>query len=177
MGFLFVEQRLPVCRYSSGWSGRGLIKRMRMRRGQVRTGKEFARSIIVKPPLACLETRDDRVASSCVVFRCMLTWRIIAAADVTTFGASAKMQPPTAGRQALNTADTTRLGRGIYALYLRPHSLPPTVVCSASLEPSRGFTNPYLRKLWLRIITTRSTSRLGLGSLPPSHADRRALCR
>jgi hypothetical protein len=98
VGFLFVEQRLPVCRYSSGWSGRGLIKRMRMRRGQVRTGKEFARSIIVKPPLACLETRDDRVASSCVVFRCMLIWRIIAAADVTTFGASAKMQPPTAGR-------------------------------------------------------------------------------
>ena len=89
-----------------------------MRRGQFRTGKEFARSIIIKPPLAFLETRDNRVASSCVVFRCMLTGRTIAAADVTTFGASAQMQPPTAARQAFNTAGTTRLGRDIYALYL-----------------------------------------------------------
>src|SRR5262245_12838860 len=92
-----------------------------MRRGQFRTGKEFARSIIIKPLLACLETRDNRVAGSGIVFRCMLTWRIVTAADVTTLGASAEMQPPTAGRQTFCTTSTTRLGRGIYAHYLRPH--------------------------------------------------------
>jgi hypothetical protein len=111
-----------------------------MRRGQVRTGKEVARSIIIKPSLACLETRDDRVASGCIVFRCMLTWRIIAAADVTTFGASAKMQPPTAGRQAFNTAGPTRLGRGINTRSLRRH-VASGVVCAASLPP-RSLRNP-----------------------------------
>jgi hypothetical protein len=81
-----------------------------------------------------LETRDNRVASCCVVFRCMPTWRIIAAADATTFGASAKMQPPTAGRQAFNTAGTTRLGRGINTRSLRRH-VASGVVCAASLPP------------------------------------------
>ena len=95
-----------------------------MRSGQIRTREEFSRAIIVKPPLAWLETRDNRMAGSCVVFRCVLTWRSIATADMTTFGASAKMQPPTSGRQAFNTTSATRLGEGMYARSLRFHESP-----------------------------------------------------
>jgi hypothetical protein len=64
-----VEQRLPVCRYSSSWSARGLFKRMRMRRGKIRTGKELPSTVIVKPALPWLEARDNRMARSCVMLR------------------------------------------------------------------------------------------------------------
>src|SRR5215831_19541720 len=94
---------------------------MRMRRGKIRTGEELPSMVIVKPALPWLEARDNWMTRSCVMFRCMLARRIIAAADVTTFGASAKMQPPTSGRQAFNTAGTTRPNRGVYAISLRFH--------------------------------------------------------
>jgi hypothetical protein len=53
-----------------------------------------------------------------VVFRCMLIGRTIAAADVTAFGASAKMKPPTAGRQAFGATWAARLGQDIDAVSL-----------------------------------------------------------
>jgi hypothetical protein len=94
---------------------------MRMRREKIRTGEELPSMVIVKPALPWLEARDNWMTRSCVMFRCMLARRIIAAADVTTFGASAKMQPPTSGRQAFNTAGTARPDRGVYAIPLRFH--------------------------------------------------------
>ncbi len=71
---LFVEQRLPVCRHPFGRCGYGLIQRMRVWSGKFWAGEEFLRTIVVKPMLARLETRDDRVTRSGVMFRCMLTW-------------------------------------------------------------------------------------------------------
>ena len=71
---LFVKQRLPVRGHGSGGSGRRLIQRMRLRSGKLRTGEEFLGAVVVKPMLARLETRDDRVASSGGMFPCMLTW-------------------------------------------------------------------------------------------------------
>jgi hypothetical protein len=93
---LFVKQRLPVCRHPFGRSRRRLIQRMRVRRGKFWAGEGFLRTIVVKPMLARLETRDNRVTRGGVMFRCMLTWRTIAAADVTALRASAKMKPPSA---------------------------------------------------------------------------------
>jgi len=71
---LFVKQRLPVRRHPFGWSGHRLIQRMRVRSGKLRAGEEFLCTIVVKPSLAVLETRDDRVTRSGVMFRRMLTW-------------------------------------------------------------------------------------------------------
>src|SRR5580704_2400094 len=93
---LFVKQRLPVCRHPFGWSGRRLIQRMRVRSGKLRAGEGFLCTIVVKPPLARLETRDNRVTRSGEMFRCMLTWRTITTADVTALRASAQMKPPSA---------------------------------------------------------------------------------
>src|ERR1700720_1090063 len=93
---LFVKQHLPVCRHPFGRSGRRLIQRMRVRSGKLRAGEGFLGTIVVKPPLARLETRDNRVTGGGEMFRCMLTWRTIAAADMTALRASAKMKPPSA---------------------------------------------------------------------------------
>src|SRR5262245_13670611 len=108
---LFVEQRLPVCRYSSGWSGHRLVQRMRVRRGKSWTGKEFTGTVVVKPALTWLETCDNRVMGRGVVLRRMLVRRIIAAANMATLGASAKLQPPTPCCQTLDATSVARLGR------------------------------------------------------------------
>lgn len=42
----------------------------------------------------------------------------LAAADMTAFGAAAKMEPPAAGRQAFHAAGAARLGQEIDALSL-----------------------------------------------------------
>jgi len=71
---LFVKQRLPVRRHPVGWSGHRLIRRMRTRSGKLRAGEKFFSTIVVKPVLAGLEARDDRVTCRGVMLRCMLTW-------------------------------------------------------------------------------------------------------
>ena len=96
---------------------------MRVRRVKLRAGDEFFRAIVVKPVLARLEARDDRVARGRVMFRCVLTWRTIAAADVTAFSASAKMQPPSAQSQAFDAACSVWLGRWIDTIPLGLHRL------------------------------------------------------
>src|SRR6202046_2890970 len=77
---------------------------MRVRTGQLRTVKSFLGSVIIEPILAGLEAVDDRVAGGLVMLGGMLAGRTIAAADVTTFGASAQVQPPSARRQTFDTA-------------------------------------------------------------------------
>ena len=47
---------------------------MRVGGMELRTGDEFFRTVVVKPPLARLEARDYRVTRSGVVFRRMLPW-------------------------------------------------------------------------------------------------------
>ena len=71
---LFVKQRLPVWRHPFGRSGRRLIQRMGVRSGKRRAGEGFLRAIVVKPSLARLETRDNRVTRSGAMFRRMLIW-------------------------------------------------------------------------------------------------------
>jgi hypothetical protein len=107
---LVVEQCLPICGHAASRSRHGLICRMGVGRGKNRSGKEVAGTVIVKPPFPGLETRDYRVTGRRIVLRCVLIWRGIAAANVTALGASAKMQPPAAHRQAFDTACTARLG-------------------------------------------------------------------
>jgi hypothetical protein len=120
---LFVEQRLPVCRHRPFRSWCGLIQRMAVRGAKLRPLERFFRAIVVKPVLARLEARDDRVAGGSVVFRCMLIWRTITAADVTTLGASAKMEPPRTGRRAFDAAGSAWLCRLVDTVPLGFHTL------------------------------------------------------
>src|ERR1700727_3329494 len=82
---------------------------MRVRTGQLRTVKSFLRSVIIEPILAGLEAVDDRVAGGLVMLGGMLAGRTIAAADVTAFGASAQVQPPSARGQAFDATGTAWL--------------------------------------------------------------------
>ena len=91
---------------------------MAVRGVKFRAGEGFFCTIIVKPLLARLEARDDRVTRSGVMFRCVLIWRTITAADVPAFGASAKMKPPSAPSRAFDAAGSARPDRWIYAVLL-----------------------------------------------------------
>jgi len=120
---LFVKQRLPVCGHRSGRSRCRLIQRMAVRSGKLRTGEGFFSTVVVKPMLARLEARDYRVPRRGVVFRCMLIWRTVAAADVTAFGASAKMKPPSALGHAFDATCSAWLDRCVDTVPLRLHRL------------------------------------------------------
>src|ERR1700683_4115949 len=96
---------------------------MRVRSLKLRAGEEFLGTIVVKPPLAWLEARDYRVTRSGVMFRCMLIGRGITAADVTTFGASAKMQPPCVQSKAFDATCSAWLGRWVDTIPLGLHRL------------------------------------------------------
>src|SRR5579863_7362388 len=95
---------------------------MRARAGQLRTLKSFARSVIVEPVLAGLEAIDDRVARGRVMLRRMLVWRTIAAADVTAFGASAEMQPPSVRCEAFDATCAARFGVQINSFSFSLHA-------------------------------------------------------
>src|ERR1700677_3006385 len=94
---------------------------MRVRGRQLRAGEELSGTIVIKPSLARLEARDDRVTGRRFMFRCMLMGRSIAAADVTAFDASAKMQPPPARGRAFNATRSAWRGRGVDAIPLGLH--------------------------------------------------------
>src|ERR1700722_6512093 len=94
---------------------------MRVRSGKLRAGEEFFSTIIVEPMLAGLETRDYRVTRGGAVFRCMLIWRTVTAADVTALGTSAKMQPPSALPQAFDATCSAWLGRRVDTISLGLH--------------------------------------------------------
>jgi len=118
---LFVKQCLPVCRHRPCRSGRGLIQRVAVRGVKFRPLEGFFRAVVVKPVLARLEARNDRVTRGGEVFRRMLIWRTITAADVTTLGASAKMEPPRARRRAFDAACSAWLYRRVDTLSLGFH--------------------------------------------------------
>ncbi len=120
---LFMKQRFPICRHRPVRSGRRLLQRMCVRRMKLRAGEEFFGAIVVKPALARLEAGDHRVARGGGVFRCMLTWRAIAAANVPAFGTPAKMKPPAARSRAFDANRSARFGRRVDTIPLGLHRL------------------------------------------------------
>ena len=65
---LFMQQRLPVRRRRRGGTG---VQRMRVPASSFGPAKGCASAIVVKPPFARLEARDDRVTRRRVMLRCM----------------------------------------------------------------------------------------------------------
>jgi hypothetical protein len=96
---------------------------MRVRSVKLRAGEELLCTVVVEPPLARFEARDYRVTRSGVMFRRMLIWRTITTADVPTFGASAKMKPPSSRSQAFDATCSAWLGRWVDTIPLRVHRL------------------------------------------------------
>ena len=100
-----------------------------MRGVKLRAGEELSSTIVVKPSLTWLEARDYRVTRSRVMFRCMLIWGSITAADVPAFATSAKMQPPPAQNRAFDATRSAWLGCGVDAIPLRFHRVSSPRVC------------------------------------------------
>jgi hypothetical protein len=73
------------------------------------------------------------------MFRRMLIWRTITAADMTALGASAKMEPPSASRQAFNTTRTARHGQLVDAFSRSLHAASILVGARASHGVSSKF--------------------------------------
>jgi hypothetical protein len=94
---------------------------MRMRSGKSWTSEEFTRTVVVKPALTWFETCDNRVMRRGVVLRGVLVRRTIAAANMTTLGASAKMKPPPSRCQTLDATSAAGLGRQVDAVSVRIH--------------------------------------------------------
>src|SRR5437660_67939 len=60
--------------------------------------------IAPEPILARFIRADDRVLGGAEMFGCVLSWRVVAAADVPAAGAHAQMDPPAARLEALHAA-------------------------------------------------------------------------
>ena len=83
-------------------------------------------AIIVEPTLSRLKTCDDRMTCGRMMFGCVLIRRAVAATDMTTFGTSPQMKPPTTLRHAFNATCAAGLRGGVNALYPVFHVyLPP----------------------------------------------------
>lgn len=83
---------------------------MRGWRFEFRAFEEVAGAIVEEPILAGFKGDDNRMTSRRMMFRGVLIRRGIAAANVTTLGAAAEMQPPITVRQALNAAGSACRG-------------------------------------------------------------------
>jgi hypothetical protein len=96
---------------------------MRVRRVKLGTSEGLFCTIVVKPMLAGLEARDNRVTRFGKMSRGVLIGGTITAADVPAFGASAQMKPPSARSQALDTPGSARPNRRVNAFHHRFHRL------------------------------------------------------
>ena len=94
---------------------------MPTRARQLGSRKKISLPVVVEPVFTVLETIDNGMAGSRVVLRGMLVRRTVAAADMTAFGAAAKVQPPGARRHALDATCTAGLRVQIYSLVFTLH--------------------------------------------------------
>lgn len=79
---------LPVRRHSPGGSGRGLVERMMLWWGELRTVVELFGAVVPVPVLAGFEAADQWVTGIGRVMACVLRGRRVAAADVPALGAA-----------------------------------------------------------------------------------------
>src|SRR5437660_7420395 len=100
--------------------------------------------IAPEPLLARLIRADDRVLGGAEMFGCVLSRRVVAAADVPAAGAHAQMDPPAArlealhaaiaaGRHVTNLVEVHALSHGVYPL---SDCAPPTCPTAASRPAS-----------------------------------------
>src|SRR5690348_9863835 len=113
-----VDMDSPVWRYPARGPGHRLVYRVMYRWGEPRAGAGLAGGVVPEPVLARLETLHDWMAGGLPVCGGVLRWRGVAAADVSTLGAAAQVNPPPAEGVALDAAGPAWRHRRIYAWYL-----------------------------------------------------------
>ncbi len=120
-----VQLSFPASGHAAGWSRHRLIERVVIWRSQAGTVEVLLPRVVPEPVLTGLVAPDDRVAHLGGVVAGMLGWRRVATADVTAMRATAKVEPPTAGCQALDAARAARGYRWIDLELVRHRSCLP----------------------------------------------------
>lgn len=117
---------LPVSRHATPRSRDRLVDRMVMWRRQLWTVDVLLRRVVEEPVLAGLIALDDGVSAFLRMVARVLGWGGVAATDVTAACASTKVEPPTAGRKALDAACAAGRHRRIDIHFLIiPEQQPP----------------------------------------------------
>src|SRR5438445_140673 len=105
--------------------------------------------IAPEPIFARLIRADDRMLGGAEMFGCVLSRRVVAAADVPAAGAHAQMDPAAARLEALHAAiaagphvtnlvEVHALSHGVYPLSDWPLSRPSALSCSISVWVWKG---------------------------------------
>lgn len=119
---------LPMVWNASGGAGHGLVRWVPTRRRQlVRTVDERLRSKIVEPRFAWFEARDDSVFRSVKMLSRVLTRRAVATSDMPACRATAKVQPPAAGFEALDAASPAGFCAGDDFFVMLCHFIDPPI--------------------------------------------------
>lgn len=98
---------LPVGRHPTGRSGHGLVQRVVVRWRQRRSFEVLLARVVPEPVLARFVAVDDRMPGVVGVVAGVLRRRRVAAADATAVGTPTEMEPPAAGRLAVDAARPT----------------------------------------------------------------------
>jgi hypothetical protein len=132
-----VQVSLPVSWHAAARSRYGLVQRVMLGRGQVRTGEVLLGPEVPEPVLARLVAPDDRVPRVGRVVTGMLRWRRVAAADVAAGRAPAEVQPPPSGGETLDASCAARRYRRINVHFV-PHPSSPTAAFGDNLANTRA---------------------------------------
>ena len=108
-----MQVELPVGRDPVARARRGLVDRVRGRRGELGPVDVPFGAEVPEPGLTGLEAAHDRVPGLGRVRTGMLGRRGVAAPDVPALGAAAQVEPPPAGVLALCAAGAAGWHRGI----------------------------------------------------------------
>lgn len=118
-----VEVVAPVRRDSALGTGHGLFARMVPRWRQRWAVQELVRAVVVEPILAGLEATDNWVVLRTGVPGGMLARRVVAATDMATFSAAAKVEPPASRFEAFDAPRTAGGDRGDYRRITHQYNL------------------------------------------------------
>jgi len=99
-----IQQLLPVLRYPAGRSRSGLGLRVTLRGGKFRSVEIDTLRVVPEPVLSRFIALDDGMPRSARMSAGVLGWRRFTTSNVSARSAPAQMQPPPAGREAVDTA-------------------------------------------------------------------------
>lgn len=120
-----VQVSLPIWGHAPFRTRHRLVERMMSRRSQGRTFEKLLGCVVEEPFLAWFVTVNYRMSGFGYVVAGVLGWRRVAAADAAALGAAAKVEPPTAGGEAVDTPRAARRYRRIDEAVLNRHQSSP----------------------------------------------------
>jgi hypothetical protein len=108
-----MEMALPIGRDSTGRPRDGLVQGMVLGGGQVWPVVKLLALVVPEPAFSRLKASDNAVPGVASMLRGVLARRSVTTADMTTFGTTPQVEPPSFSGEALDAAAATRWRRRI----------------------------------------------------------------